>query len=797
MPLLPLARRRPAGALLNPLLWSVVAFVGGSPAPAAITLSSHGRANCAILRQVGATEPEIHAASELKVHLDQITGAQFANVLVTNGAPDRSIIVGPGPLAQKYFPEVDLARLSPEELVMRTKGSRLLLAGGRPRGTLYAVNRFLQEECGIRWWTPWATNVPHRAGLRMPELSVTETPAFEYRGDYWFVGFDPLWKTRNGCNNESGVIPAALGGCIEYKGFCHTFYPLVPPEKYYAEHPEWYSLINGKRTHERAQLCLTNPKLRDFVVEQAKTWLRASPEAQIISITQNDWFGACECPDCKAIDDAEGSHAGTMITFANYIAEKIEPEFPQVAVDTFAYQYTRTPPKTVKPRHNVIVRLCSIECNFREPLSHPSNVSFASDIRKWSEICRRLYVWDYVTDFSHYVHPHPNWFTMGANMRFFQDYGVKGVFEEGAYAGPGAEMAEMRNWVLAQLLWNPRQDDRRLIREFLEGYFGPESAKPIYDYLELLHGASKDFYLGCFLRKDPPPYLSFPIISQADRLWQLAEKDAANDREKLTRVRIGHLPIRSAFLKDWVRLRRDCWEQNATWPMNESRKAVAAEFKAVCDGIPGQDWTRVRTLNERGAQVEEFLKGFAEDPKLDVGVPPPVRLKHASPPPDLPGNEWKQAIDLQENVAGLFKPGEYAEILPDLSASDHRAVRMPGSHSEWAFRISGRDIEKRKAAGRYKLYVIVRVEKSSTPSVEAPAFVAGVYDTEKKDYPAQRKVSYKQATEGYRSWLVGEFDPGASRDIFVAPASHPGIKAVWVDRICLVPSAVASRQSKN
>ena len=54
----------------------------------------------------------------------------------------------------------------------------------------------------------------------------------------------------------------------------------------------------------------------------------------------------------------------------------LEPEFPQVAVDTFAYQYTRRPPKTIRPRPNVIVRLCSFECNFREPLDHPSNAAF-------------------------------------------------------------------------------------------------------------------------------------------------------------------------------------------------------------------------------------------------------------------------------------------------------------------------------------------------------------------------------------------------------------------------------------
>jgi hypothetical protein len=390
----------------------------------------------------------------------------------------------------------------------------------------------------------------------------------------------------------------------------HTFYHLVPPQKYFAEHPDWFSLINGKRTTERAQLCLTNPKLRDFVVERVKEWLREVPDANIVSVTQNDCAGWCECPNCKALDDAEGSHAGTMLTFANYIAEKIAPDFPNVAVDTFAYQYTRTPPKNLKARTNVIVRLCSIECNFREPLDGASNAKFADDIRKWSQICARLYIWDYTTDFSNYVLPHPNWFTLGPNIRFFQKYGVKGVFEQGAYQDYGGEMSEMRAWVLAQLLWNPQQDDRALIREFLNGYYGEKAGPLIEKYLELIHKSSEGLFIGCYLRINPPTHLRFSILSQAEELWQQAEDAVRNDPEKLARVRIGHLPVRYAFLKNWKWLRDDCESQKAKWPVAESRKTVGEEFRDICNGVPGKDWTRVHRLNERGLDVETFLAKF-------------------------------------------------------------------------------------------------------------------------------------------------------------------------------------------
>lgn len=50
--------------------------------------------------------------------------------------------------------------------------------------------------------------------------------------------------------------------------------------------------------------------------------------------------------------------------------------FGPKAIDTLAYQYTRPAPKKTVPRSNVIIRLCSIECNFALPFSDPSNAPF-------------------------------------------------------------------------------------------------------------------------------------------------------------------------------------------------------------------------------------------------------------------------------------------------------------------------------------------------------------------------------------------------------------------------------------
>lgn len=566
-------------------------------------LARDGKALLPIFVSQEAAAPTENAARELADTLKKITGAEFQ---IVRQKPDGAgIFVGSGSPANSVFGEVN--GLSEDEVIWKAKGESILLAGGGSRGDLYAVSRFLQQKCGVRWWTPWAATIP-----KNPELSVSVDdfrykPPFELREPYWFPAFDAKWAVHNTCNGQSSRIRAEFGGTVQYKGFVHTFYPLVPPEKYFSEHPEWYSLIDGKRTHDRAQLCTTNPQLRAFLVQRVKEWLRESPEARIISVSQNDWYRPCECAECKALDDREGSHSGTMLDLANFVADQIKGEFPQVSVDTLAYQYTRKPPKTLRPRSNVVVRLCSIECTFRDPLDHVANSAFNEDIKGWSAITDRLYIWDYTTDFGHYLAPHPNYFTLGSNVRYFAKNHVRGLFEQGAYQSHGSEFSEMRAWVLAQLLWNPHQDDRALIREFLEGYYGAEAAKPIGDYLQLVTDASKGYYLTCF-NSVKSPFLNSQTLARAEKLFAKAEAAVQNDPELSTRVRLAHLPLSYVWLARWDELHKEAADSDLKWPITEDKQQLADAFLKTCVGAADRPWSKVTLINEGGATPEAFIQ---------------------------------------------------------------------------------------------------------------------------------------------------------------------------------------------
>ena len=721
------------------------------------------------------TAAENRAAKDLATTLSDITGVDIRVRNDLDRLPENSIAVGSGPWLPSDLSSVTFGE---EEFLQRTIGNRLYVLGGRPRGVLYGVYRLLQERCGVRWWTPWATLIPKNRRLVIPKINQREKPAFESRDPFWFHAFDAQWAAHNFSNGQSTRLDESYGGKLRYRGFVHTFYELVTPSLF-GEHPEWFSLINGKRTTQYAQLCTTNPELRDYVVARVRDWLKENPNVNIVSVSQNDWYNPCQCERCQALAKAEGSESAPVLALANYVAERIEKDYPKVAIDTLAYQYTRKAPKTLKPRPNVIVRLCSIECNFAKALTDPSNASFATDNRDWSRLTDRLYIWDYTTNFPHYVQPFPNYFVLGDNLRFFQANGVKGVFEQGAYQSFGSEMAELRAWVLAQLLWNPQQDEMKLVDEFLKGYYGSAS-KPIRQYLDMMaREAAKE---NMTIWSDTgSACLSYPVMKKAEELWQSAEALVRDQPDLLWRVRVGHLPIRFVWLSRWQEFRRAALRAKDHWPMPVSRRQVSDQWFAVATGPGPQGWSPMTHLSESGLTPQAFVAQFAVDPTDPVIFELPKRPKTTSLPKDIQVPPGAQTIIVQDNLARLWREGEGAELRPDPLASDGIACWMPGTHHEWAFQIPFASLPKEVQTGAWRVYICARTE---TAGDIAQAFTAGIWDSKARK-PLSATVS-GGSQPNYKSFDLGVIDSNSDSMVWAAPVDNKTIRSIWIDRLIFV-----------
>ena len=185
-----------------------------------------------------------------------------------------------------------------------------------------------------------------------------------------------------------------------------------------------------------------------------------------------------------------------------------------------------------------------------------------------------------MTNFAHYVQPHPNLRVLGPNIKFFVANNVKGIFEQGAYQSYGAEMAELRAWVIAQMLWNPQLDSKKLIDEFVKGYYGP-AATHIKAYLDLIHDAiaKTDDWLGCYSKPDAK-FLSLETLAKGNEYLNTARESVLNNPGYLQRVDVARLPVMYVFLVRWNELKARANEK-LTWPITVSIDELLKQFEQI------------------------------------------------------------------------------------------------------------------------------------------------------------------------------------------------------------------------
>ena len=419
----------------------------------------------------GSSESEVYAGEELAKYLTQ------KNVVVKDGAFPITISVDDS-LVDDAF--IITATLSGENAGMTMKG-------GNERGVLYAVYKFLEELGGVRYFMPGLETIPDSEIVIRDGVVLEYTPYFELRRLSWnCVGTNTDWCAKNGVNAHDGGETEPYGGKIVYGSglFVHTLGALTE---------------TGGGASPNPCLSLDSPEGQanyEKVIKNLRAALEADPTINIVSVSQNDKNEYCHCDYCLAsyalyTNDAnnveKGGTAGNLLAFVNAVAEELEDEYPDLIVDTLAYNYTQAPPKNIVPRHNVCIRVCSIRVCFMHPFTEcpdakgPNNIAwtrtalFRTDFINWGKICDRIHVWDYTTNFAYYIAPFCNFGSMRENMKFYHENGVRGMFPQGNSQSISGEFGELRTYLLAKLMWNPymsEEEYNRHMNEFLQAYYG-------------------------------------------------------------------------------------------------------------------------------------------------------------------------------------------------------------------------------------------------------------------------------------------------------------------------------------
>lgn len=576
----------------------LIAFVVGLhlaclAAPA--ELVEQGVSDYRIYSSPSALAPEAYAAEVLQDYLARISGCTLPIVRKAS-ADGKLVYVGFADVPASVLGDVDPKTFGAEEYVIQQSGDVLLIAGGTPRGTLYGVIGLLRDHFGCRWYTRDVTKVPQAKTLRLDGLPDRQAPTFAYREPWYREVHDIDFAVHNRLNASMVPIPVKKGGRFVIYPFVHTFNQLVPPEEYFDEHPEYFSLVDGKRQREgnRVQLCLTNPEVLRIATGTVLRWVAEHPEADVFSIDQNDGYGYCECPNCAALDEAEGSHSGTLLRFVNQIADVMAEKHPDVRLQTLAYVYSEVPPKSIRPRPNVTIRMCHYEyCEAHAIGQCDDHDVFVERLEGWSKITDSITIWDYYTNFRHYLIPFPNFESVIHHPRFYAEHNCIGLFAQGNNVREhgGGEFSALRAWVFAQLMWNPYQDGDALIDEFVANVYGP-AAPFVAEYIQMARDAVRpaSMRFSIFASLEQMPYLTADFLDRADALFAKAEAAADGNHSLLRRVQLARLPINYARLQFYL-------VGGANYLSRERAPAVLDTF--------------TRTLRDH--QIKQFGERFGED----------------------------------------------------------------------------------------------------------------------------------------------------------------------------------------
>ncbi len=552
----------------------------------------NGIAGYAIVIPAQATAVEQEAASQLQHYLFGMSKVNLPVVAESDYTGKTAIYLGQTRYAKTN--KFDFGKLQEDGYAFKPVGKNFVLAGGSGKGVLYGVYGLL-ETLGFRKYTSDYTKIPTGNAISFPKEDVVDVPFVKYRTTSYRDTRDPEYTNWHHLSSRDN-----------WGLFVHTFDALLSPDEYGKSHPEYFSQINGSR-EPGTQLCLSNPAVVDVVVANLIKKISANPAPLYWSVSQNDNDQHCQCDNCKALDKKYGDvPSGSMLFFVNKVAK----QFPDKIISTLAYWYSRSAPKNIQAEKNVNIMLCNIESKRQAPV-YDTDPAFANDLKDWGKLTSNILIWDYNIQFSNLVSPFPNLHTIKPNIKYYTENNVNSLFMQ-SNSQAGGEMAGLRAYLICKLMWNPEADDKAIIDDYLNGYYG--AAGPfIRQYIDQMHDSliNTKFQLSIF--GDPidakDSYLSVEMLNTYKQLFDKAEQAVAKDAAVLKRVQIARLPIMYAEIqigRQEVDTPRSLYMHTADG-MVALRPVMKTLLTQFVDRCKEEGVTRLR---ERSTSPDDYLQSY-------------------------------------------------------------------------------------------------------------------------------------------------------------------------------------------
>ncbi len=730
----------------------------------------------------GATEKR--AAMELKEYIGKMGAAADSAVFTLTVKPD----------------------LKPEQWRISSAGDgKIQLDGGSPRGLLYAVYHYLEDVCGVHWWNPREESVPKLSKLPARPLELGGMPAFEIRSIFSLYARDEgrfaARMRMNDDHNDIGRITPEYGGFLTFgpPDSDHSIGFYIP-DAMFAEHPEWFSLINGKRyqgkgtASDSSQRCFSNMQMREFVKRKLREFIdlgerRAAaagvPKPRVYAITQNDGSRFCECTECQAIVKRESALSGVIIDFINDIARDIAAERSDITLATLAYNKTEAPPRSLKVEPNVMIILTNMRSNTVFPIDAVNNPSFYQLLTGWSKIASNIRVWDYNINYREYNElAYPSEFIYQSNLNLYRQNNVTQSFAE--FESPmHSDVREYKIYLWLKLLENPDQDFDALRKKFAAGYYG-KAGGLFLTYRDLLRksvGRTRP-YIAFTPTPDNYLHLDLATMIEAQKIFVDGEKLLADDPVRLVRWQEAKLSLNRAALFRAKALKREYLQKYGNlndYPFPNER--LFAELREV--------WTRRLPLRPL-KQSEEAARKQLEDDIVRYG-------RDYTPGSLLPPEKFTQAavqgkiFDFTMENSSRFR--NFAELVDD-----------PESEAGFSARLAFPNRSPDTSLDKHSLPLVFGVHSANSGGRLLTAYV-----TEKMvpgaGYHWYRIGNSRLTPDAlifcFSSWLIQQsvgnaFDqqnPSAKYEIWIHmkltgsnfPFAKPGDPdAIWIDRMALI-----------
>ena len=466
-----------------------------------------GKATSTIVISTNASDKVREAAEDLQASIQKMSGATipigYDSVDRTNG---NFILVGPSKYTELLGIEQPTGYPDNEKVILKRAGNYLVLMGNDDQafiGTQYAVTMFLEKQ-GCGWFGPdelWQV-YPSTQNISVGSLDIEHTPKFTHR------------RTRVNDSAPNIADRWYMGGMKSMTG--HFLPTIIPKATYFQTHPEWFSLIDGKRDASATwwQYCYSNEAFAEEVAKKVIEEFDRNPDLESIPVTPNDGWNDdwCECSECSKY----ASYTDVVLEFANRVARQVAKKYPNKTISILSYHATWFAPKTVKAEPNVEVMFCR-ETSMTSPIE---DGLYMGDTR--DPITQNIYKTSWKDNFLSYIQSASvqnvsiwEWYCIAAdkkvwkdipwvqgdvairNQNFWKANGAEYIFYD---SGPLAAYSETNKdfplrwplwYVAAKGMWDASLTGDEILMDACTKLYG-NAANEMYGYYQALATASEE-----------------------------------------------------------------------------------------------------------------------------------------------------------------------------------------------------------------------------------------------------------------------------------------------------------------